>query len=344
MNGATVLFLACIVLHNPRACAKLLGMHCTGSLILRDLAHLDLSRFTTLDEHHSYWLGHLMDTTCYLKMSSTMRLLSRAMCQLILVAVGKSDVFHQWQRKSSVFPVHILLNQALKLAVPTVENSRPTHIILTRTAIAMGCALGASVTLLDQIIRKQTRQAQSLKSLSAVSLEWAENLLHAAPVSGGGNLQLSFGAMRQCIEDWLDAKLDDATQGLRTAIVHLNELLLRRIHYAVELLYPKAPYFRRRVMEGYLACLNRTFLLTLSEAQSCDFEVREFAVTMKHIDHMSAEWTVDRLVHWGLESQSELNKAIGISFFVDDHNYAGAIMAFLAAGEFRIQGVAHAQG
>lgn len=84
VNGATVLFLACIVLHNPRACSKLLGMHCTGSLILEDLQHLDLSRFTSVDQHHSYWLGHMMDSASYFKNTSTMRLLSRAMSQLIL--------------------------------------------------------------------------------------------------------------------------------------------------------------------------------------------------------------------------------------------------------------------
>ncbi|EKC98519.1 hypothetical protein A1Q2_07115 [Trichosporon asahii var. asahii CBS 8904] len=282
VNGATVLFLACIVLHNPQ------------------------------------YLDHETAEPRDVSVDS--------------LTIGRSEVFIRWQSKSTVFPVHVLLNEGLKLATPTVENSRPTHIILTRIAIVMGCVLGAAVSLLDQIIRKQTQQAQKLKSLSAVSLEWAEILLSAAPISGGGNLQLSFGAMRQCVEDWLDAKLDDATQGLRTAIVHMNELLLRRIHYSIELLYPKAPIFRRRVVEAYLACLHRTFLLTLSDDQSCDFEVREFAVSMQHSDHSTAEWTVNRLVYWGLESQSDLNKAIGVTFFAEDHNYAAAVMAFLAAG------------
>lgn len=233
ISGLTVLFLACTIVSDEVACAKLLQMPTAGLRILKDL--------------HDQKLGDFC--------SKVVRPQVKAMLQALFEGERNLTTTAWGQRLSLLVSLHLCrpngklatweemdYPEPLLLDVLRLGPSRIRSIPIEYEAAAIGFFAGNAVGTLIQLLSKRIieREAKGRKHRSLVTLttEWTTNLVSVgqsvAPMlvgSGGGYATpFSLQQTQGLLHDWIDERTARQTSSLRSACDHILELFDERLY------------------------------------------------------------------------------------------------------------------
>lgn len=288
LNGATVVFLACVVVHNPTACAKLLSLPCTGAKILHDLKKNNLWDYFTPETHLTEWPARILDIFWEGDTRTCMRTWARNYSQMVAAYVGRdTGALFRWNAKvwahpetNEPFPTAEVLQDALTHGFRILStNSAEGLEYLQSLAFASACTFGAVVQFADEQIQKRERRTQNIQSLSAVAIEWGANLLRFVATAGLHNLQVDLTATKEFFDNWLDDRKDAYVgrmkEGLLDVAGQLQMLVEAAFAHAGK--WNGSELERKRctaVAQSFQTCFNKNLLLCLKKADYTDFQIQ----------------------------------------------------------------------
>lgn len=233
ISGLTVLFLACTIVSDEVACAKLLQMPTAGLRILKDL--------------HDQGLGDFC--------SKVVRPQVKAMLQALFEGERDLTTTAWGQRLSLLVSLHLcrpngklatwgetdypepLLLDVLRLG-PSRIRSIPIEYEAAATGFFAGNAVGTLIQLLSKRIIEREAKGRKHRTLVTLTTEWTTNLVSVgqsvAPMlvgSGGGYATpFSLEQTRGLLHDWIDERTARQTSSLRSACDHVLELFDERLY------------------------------------------------------------------------------------------------------------------
>lgn len=223
LNGLTVLFLACVLLFDQRACARLLEMPDSGLVILRDLRTKRLADFcaTAIKDQVAAMMEALY-LACGLTVEAWCQRLSLLVSAHLCRAGGRLS---RWVEGEDVRP---LLFDVLEIG-PVENPGIPPECQAAAIGFFCGNAVGTLRQLLSERIRDRERRGRRHRAAIMVTAELSQNAVSlvqtVTPFVAGGGTATPFTL--QQTQAWLLSKIDNRTANETHAVVDACYHLLR---------------------------------------------------------------------------------------------------------------------